>query len=360
MLNLRTRLLVGYAYMMVLILLTAGSAAFGFFTISEAIDRILQENIPSISASVAILDALELQNSLAIDAFLTGEVLVDDFARADRDFAQAMKLAGDNVTIEGEKELLGEIQRRFEEFRKGREEALSLVANTRQPSPSSTEVFSLILDVRKEVSRLLDLNHQAITDAEQAARATALRTAGWLGFLITISLLSMAFLARALQRTVLVRLSEYKEVAESLLTGDITLRFEEGINDELGIIARQLNAALDARDESHAEMRGRINQEKQLVLGLLDYLEGKYLLLGLDGYLIAATITAFDGKTQKALQQWLVKERKPALQRFEEQKQAVELTNHINGQHLKARLLTARGRRPVGWLLWSGEPGTGQ
>lgn len=351
MINLRTRLLVGYAYTMILILIIAGSAAFGFFTISEAIDRILKENIKSVSASVAMLDALEAQNSLVVEAFLTGRASQDEFARADQAFLDAMALAGDNATVTGEEELLKVIQARFDELVKGRNEALSLEPDTKPLELLSTEVFPLILEVRSAASQLLELNHQAITDAEQAARTTALRAAGWLGFLITISLISMAYLARALQQKVLTRLAEHKDVAESLLTGDLSRRFEVGANDELGVVARQLNAALDARDEFQAEMRGRINQQKQLVLGLLEEMEGERLLMGLDGRLIAATMTALDFRAQKDLQQWLINERPLALERFDKTGLAMELATTVEGRPLQARLLAAQSRRPVGWII---------
>src|SRR6056297_1584168 len=106
MINLRTRLLVGYGYMMVLLFLTAGSAAFGFYTISEAIDRILEENFHSVSAAVRMLDDLEEQNLLIMNALLEEEVPRQEFIASDQDFRAALQEAENNITIEGEEEVI--------------------------------------------------------------------------------------------------------------------------------------------------------------------------------------------------------------------------------------------------------------
>ena len=357
MINLRTRLLVGYGYMMMLLFLTAGSAAFGFYTISEAIDRILEENFQSVSAAVEMLEELERQNILTMNALLDEEVPTEEFRISDRNFVASLEAAKVNITIDGEEEILAAIRENFEAYIALRDESFITDYDTILMEIFARRIFPELGAVRDDVSELLAMNHQAIIIADRDARDTALQMAGWLGFLVTLALFSMVFLARALQQKVLIRLRELSQVAEALLTGDHSPRFDTTISDELGLVSRQLNDALDERDGLQAEMRGRLNQQKQLVLGLLEEVRGDLLLLGLDGRLIASSCENLEQAILEPVRKWLVEHRAPILKDFREEDDEVEFSINPEGVPLHIRLLAADGRRPVGWLIRIVDPG---
>jgi nitrogen fixation/metabolism regulation signal transduction histidine kinase len=350
MISLRARLLVGYGYMMVLLLLTAGSAAFGFFSISEAIDRILSENFASVSASLEMLEALERQNAITMTALLEQEPDLQELFEADARFETALLSARQNVTLEGEAALLQQVEQDFARYVSIRNAILVADLEELPLELLTLQIFPTFVEVRQGASDLLNLNHAAILAADQEARETALQTAGWLGFLVTLALISMVWLARALQRDILARLTELTDVAESLLTGDHRRRFETHLNDELGLVCRQLNAALDTQDELQAEMRGRLNQQKQLVLGILEEISGALLLLGLDGRLIASSCPEFAEANLEPVREWLLANRATVLEDFRENREELEIQmDHVTP--LRVRLLAAEGRRPVGWLI---------
>src|SRR5690554_6391746 len=100
--NLRTRLLLGFGYLILLLMLTAGSAAIGFFQISEAIEKIVEENFHSVSAGVEMLEALERQTTVSLDLMLTGDYEAGDFSDHDAQFERFLLVAKGNVTVEGE------------------------------------------------------------------------------------------------------------------------------------------------------------------------------------------------------------------------------------------------------------------
>ncbi len=351
MVTIRARLLLGYGYMMVLLLLTAGSAAFGFYTISEAIDRILSENFASVAASVEILDALEHQNRVTMEALLAQDADLEELFEADARLEAALQEAKDNVTIEGEEELLTKLREDFQYYVEVRNGVIAAELQEMPLEALASQIFPPFLEVRQGAGELMRLNHEAIIEADREARETALQSAGWLGFLVTLALISMVWLARALQREILSRLSEITDVAGSLTTGDHSRRFESNFNDELGIVCRELNAALDAQDELQAEARGRLNQQKQLVLGVLEEIDGALLLLGLDGRMIAASCAEFETAHLEKVRSWLVEKRPEVLKRFREDHEEIELRVDLGGGPLRIRLLAAEGRRPVGWLI---------
>ncbi|MFU8803972.1 MAG: HAMP domain-containing protein [Bradymonadaceae bacterium] len=345
--NLRTRLLLGFGYLILLLLLTAGSAAVGFFQISEAIDQILEENFRSVSSAVEMLESLERQTTVTIEVMMTGEP--GDFTDLDASFERHLAIARGNITIEGEAEALDRVAADYEEYRAVRDR---IVASPRDRPMGvfRQDLFPRYSDVKEGVFELLTLNHEAIIAADENARRTALATAGWLGFLVTVSLVSMAFLARLLQRAILSRFDELTEAAESIIVGERSRRFEVSGHDELSVVARQLNAALDAQDELEAEMRGRLNQQKQLVLGMLEEFEGSQLLLGFDGQIIAATGVHPSDALVTEVRDWLQKERKAIFESFREERDHTERSVELRGKLVRVKLLIAGGRRPVGWL----------
>ncbi len=351
MINLRSRLLIGYGYMMVLLLLTAGSAAFGFFSISEAIDRILSENFQSVSASMEMMESLEEQKTLTVTALLESGTDIAPLDDAERAFYAAIDTARENATIDGEDELIDELQRQFEQYVEVQHEILADDVEAMPMEVFAFRIMPAFVETRQTVFALTELNHEAIVTADEEAQATALHMAGLLGVLVTIAMVSMVFLSRTLQQKVLRRLRDITKVAEAISAGDHHRRFDITINDELGVVSHQLNTALDTHDELQAEMRGRLNQQKQLVLGLLEEVEGELLLLGLDGTLIASSCERLQREKLEHVQKWLVDHRKEMLRDFRQSSTEVKMNMELDDQLLSMRLLAAGGERPVGWMV---------
>lgn len=351
MVTLRTRLRIGYSYIMLLVLLTAGSAAIGFYQISNAIDRILSENFRSVDAAVEMLEALEEQNTLSMRVLLEDEPPLHELRGADEVFTTALDAARGNIVLEGEVQIIAHIEANYQAYLKQR--AKIFTGYHEQPFVVfNTELFPNYLHIKESVFSLLNLNHDAIIAAEKNARATALQTAAWLGLLVTIVLISMAVLARVLQRKIISRLQDLAEVAQEISVGNHSRRFDARQNDELGTVARQLNNALDARDELQAEMRGRINQEKQLVLGLLEDYGQPGLLIGLDSKVIAITDDVSESTDIDAIMLWLRENRRVLLENFRAtQKLTVDEHPFAGEQVTRIQLLTTAKTRPVGWLI---------
>lgn len=352
MINLRARLLVGYAYMAVLILMTAGSAAFGFFTINEAISRILSDNFRSVDASHDMLRSLEEQDIQTKRSLLSASQ-AEGLNEEEQVFVQALDLAESNVTIDGEEQALEAVQRRFEAYQQARSELLDNAAGGQEDLATYVrDILPLLVSTRQAIYELMSLNQEAIGDADRNAQVTALNMVGLLGIFVTLALLSMIFLSRALQQHVLNRLSEITKDAQAISTGQHDRRFDTAVNDELGVVATQLNSALDSLDELQIEMRGRLNQQKQMVLGLLDELEASALLVGFNGTLIASNDPSIGHDDCASLRQWLLAHRQDILEAFDGEAHSIELPPEVEGYNqASVRLLTARGRRPVGWIV---------
>lgn len=195
--TLRLRLLLGYGYLVGLLLLATGSAMLGFFHLSESVDVILEENFNSITAAMRMLEALERQDSATLAALLEGRGEVPEMEAHEEAFLAALEAAEGNVTEEAERPLLERLRRDFMAYREARDRLLA--AQPASPLRAyNTRVFPVFSTAKSQVFELLDLNHQAMVEADREARQAALQNGAWLGFLVAVALISLVFLSRAL------------------------------------------------------------------------------------------------------------------------------------------------------------------
>jgi hypothetical protein len=115
-----------------------------------------------------------------------------------------------------------------------------------------------------------------------------------LGVLVTVALLSLGPLSRSLQRDVLGRLSEVGSVTEAIASGDRRRRVRDFYQDELGQVARQLNAALDRQQELESQMLGRLLEQRRVLVGLMKQWPMPAALIGIDGEPVASTLSEVD------------------------------------------------------------------
>jgi methyl-accepting chemotaxis protein len=342
--TLRTRLLIGYGYLVLLLVVTAVSAAIGFFGLSKGIDRILEENFDSVESSTRMLEALERQDS-ATFKHLLGDSSRDRLDEVDATFENSLAAARANITLEREAELIDQIERDYEAYRVAREELIAR-GPARPLVQYNEEVFPHFNRVKEDVMTLLDVNHDAMIAADRAAQASAMRSGVWLGVLVTIGLLSFVLLTRALQKHLLSRLAEFEEVTEAIASGDEFRRLPVERSDELGTIARHFNTSIDRIDEVRSEARGRLSEYKGLVVGLLAEVPEEAVLLALDGSVIASMLS-------EAHDTLLMRHRDEIA---DESKEHFETSDSdffeydLGEATCQFELVKSKSRRPVGWL----------
>jgi methyl-accepting chemotaxis protein len=338
--SLRARILLGYWYLVALLVVSAVAAALGFHRLGSNIGTVLEDNFDSVRSSMLMLDALERQDS-AVLALLLGDqrsgALLDD---AEQTFARAVRAARDNVTIPEEAPVLDEIERRYVRYAEARTRLLQEVRD-RPLQAYEEEAFPRFMEVKDTVFGLLDLNHRAMIEADKRAQRTARLRALGHGSLVLVALLSLVFLSQALGRSVLDRLSDLASVAAAIATGDRLRRATAIPRDELGSVAEQLNAVLDRLAEMEGSAAGRLNQERLLTLALLNELPMSAAIVSLAGAVVASSLSA--GRTREVE---AAARRLPSL----EVHQPEESTVTVEDIGVSFRLLRASGVRAIGWL----------
>ncbi len=347
--TLRTRLLLGYGYLTALLLLTAVLSALGLQRFGRGLDRILAENVTSVQASMSMLDALDRQSAATFSALLGDRAAADGLRAADAGFAEALAAASeDRASAAGEGALLAALRDESAALR-GARDALIAAAPTTPLAAYQRDVVPRLTAVKAHVLELLARNTEAMHQADRRARKEAQGFAMGLAALVVVALLSLGFMSRALQRTILSRLAELQELGDAIAAGDRARRFRQRIDDELGNLARHLNVALDRQEATRAQMEGRFNQHAQLLLGVLGALPEPAGVAALDGDLVAWTFSARDAARVTALAERIRAERRAAEPSRERVERAISDLDGEGG--LKLVLLVVNGARAVGWLV---------
>lgn len=243
--RLRTRLLLGYGYLVLLVLLVAGVSTVGFFELSKTIHTVLDENFASVRASIDMLHSLERQHSD------TMKRLSDDPGSSPapdgRNFEVALDKASQNISLPEEKKVVADIRHSYEQLVTRRKTFFG------RPNPSLTaydaDVYPAFIETKSKVVRLLELNYNAMLAADADARDVASRFGFWIGIVVVIALVSVLLLARSLQDHLIRRLSAMSNTVTAVASGDMKRRFTEAHDDELGRIAALLNETLDREEE---------------------------------------------------------------------------------------------------------------
>jgi HAMP domain-containing protein len=296
--TLRTRILLGYGYLIGLLLLSVSVAAINSQRVAGNAKQILDRNIQSLGQAIEMLAQLERQDSETLLGLLqpaSGTRLED----ADHAFEVALAAADETsqASIDDEdRNVLTILREEFEEYRKVRGDLLSRVYDDPMAAAEDYKATAqkAFMTLKGEVKGYVTQKTEALELANDAASRSAIEGAVLLGVLVTIALLSLGFLSRSLQRDVLGRLTEVGHVTEAIAAGDRRRRVRDFYQDELGLVARQLNAALDRQHELESQMQGRLLEQRRVLVGLLNQWPTPAAMIGIDGELVASTLTVDD------------------------------------------------------------------
>jgi methyl-accepting chemotaxis protein-2 (aspartate sensor receptor) len=357
--SLRTRLLLAFGYLVMLLVLSSTSAAVGFYRLSRGIDVILAENFASVQAATAMLGSLERQDSATLARLLDASAKQGDLDTAQQDFDEALARARANITLEQERPLIDRIDRAYRKYLAERE--ILFAAQPAKPLAAyQASTFPAFETTKQVVLLLLEANHEAMREADRGAKRSAVRSGVWLGALVFVALISLVFLSRAMQRGLLQRLSELQVATEAIARGDPLRRLPEGFSDELGSISKRLNEALDAQVSLHKKMEGLVSQKNQLVLGLMGAQPAGSALFDLDGTQLTPALSLDRQADLDGVSDWIrtVGKRDRHTQMLD--RSAAAVTAGTPQEPFQVQLLVAGERRPVAWLAVPTQPSVGR
>jgi NtrC-family two-component system sensor histidine kinase KinB len=264
--KLRTKILGGYAILLMLMIVVWGGAVASLLWLGRASEAILQENFASILAAENMIDFIERQDS-AVLLLLLGYVEEGraQFRDNEVEFAGWLGRARGNITIAGEEKVIAAIDSGYRAY-------LATYARIGQPVPAGRQqageyyhgtMLPQFQQVRDACLALREMNQQAMVEASARAHQTSVQTIIYMSGigLVTggLGLFFSIFLSGILMRP----LSAMSNATERIAAGDYEVSLEVKSKDELGQLAQRILAMSQKLKAFHQLNVGRLVQEKR-------------------------------------------------------------------------------------------------
>jgi NtrC-family two-component system sensor histidine kinase KinB len=277
--TLKQKILVGYGVLFILMALVVAWAVTNLVTLGKATDAILRENYRSILAAENMVDLLERQDSAVLLLFLGDvETGIAQFRENEAVFLQWLARAKDNITIEGEAELVRSIETDYATYRH-QFSALTDLSGAKEPHQEPAvsiyheSVFPLFAKVRGTCIALRRLNEETMYGASVRAGNVAER-AIWSTAVVATSALALALIFSLVLAERLVRpLRRLMDASRKISSGDYSVQVPVETGDELGRLAGEFNQMATQLGRYHEMNIEQIISEKNKGEAILSSIE---------------------------------------------------------------------------------------
>ncbi|HVX61598.1 MAG TPA: ATP-binding protein [Pirellulales bacterium] len=284
--TLRQKILLGYFVALGFAAAALGLAVANLVRLGDASDAILRENYRSILAAEEMLGALDQQENGSLLLMLEIDPkAASQLSKADQSFSKWLERAKDNITIEGESEILSQIERSYADFldKRARLGQIGLQDRERGAEYYREQFAPQAAAVRRACRELHDLNRLTMEASSRRAQSVG-QTAVWsalvgglLSFagIVAFSVWSSNRLVRPIDR--LARLTEL------VAAGDYSVNMDQASRDEIGRLAEKFNAMIAQLRDYHDLNLRRIVGEQQKAEAILEAIDDGVAVVAADG-----------------------------------------------------------------------------
>ena len=275
--TLKKKILTGYGVAFALMGLVVVWAITNLVSLGKATDAILSENYRSILAAENMVDALERQDSGVLLMFLgEAEKGITQFRKNEAVFLEWLARAKDNITIQGEAELVQSVEEDYSIYRKQFSSLTDLRENSRatlEPAHYQETVYPLFVKVREACIALRNLNEETMYAASVRAGGVA-RRAIWSTALVAASALIVALMFSLFLAERIVRpIRRFMEASRKISSGDYAVQVTVETGDELGRLAGEFNQMAQQLGRYHEMNIEQIISEKNKGEAILSSIE---------------------------------------------------------------------------------------
>ncbi len=264
--TLRKKIFIGYGITLALMIVVLIWALVNLLDLGKASDAILQENYKSILAAENMVYAIERQDSAILLLFLGYEEQAWRQLRDNEsEFFLWLSRARDNITIEGEEQIVKTIQDGYNNYLNHISELKpSYKSHIKKTATFYHEtILPSFTSVRAACIHLREINQETMFKASERARHISKR-AIWSMMIIGGAAIIIGLGFSIILSNLLVRpVRQMKEATQQISAGDYDIDFSVSSSDELGGLANEFNAMVKKLREYRALNINQIMAEKQ-------------------------------------------------------------------------------------------------
>lgn len=238
-------------FITVLVILTLNSlwAVFNFNILNNSIERILDSNYKSIVAAQNMTTAVERQDSLQLSYIFTrDEKYMIDFMKNESQFYDFLKNAQDNITENGEKEIVISLGNSYKEYIKSFYNFMEIEDIGEQRNFYFKEVFPKFEKIKNISKKLLEINQDSMVvkryEAGKIAEKATFFTVMVASVTIFLGMLIISYLIKKILSQFQIFIEKIEGVARENYSQRIPANLDKEFN-ELGIAFNQMAEKLN-------------------------------------------------------------------------------------------------------------------
>jgi NtrC-family two-component system sensor histidine kinase KinB len=280
--SLKTRILIGYGAILLIIGLVVLWAVVHIVELGKASEAILSENYRSIHAAENMINLLEQQERglllIVLGEKTTGRVLVHENGEQ---FRQWLERAADNITVKGERELLAEISSRAGRAR----ERFMVFSDDPEPAQTvrysryQTELLPELEGLRAQCSELRRINENTMVAASREAHRLAGRAFWSTTLVMIIAILLALVFSFFLADRIVQPVRRFMEASRRVSCGDFAVQVPENTEDELGALGIEFNRMVNQLGRYHEMNIDKVIMEKNKGEAILTSIEDALIVL---------------------------------------------------------------------------------
>ncbi len=234
--TLRKKILCGYGVSLILTIIVFVWAFINLLHLGQASDNILKRNYKSILAAEYMINAIDRQdNAMLLMLLGDHDQMLQQFHNNESQFLQWLGKAQDNITEEGEPDVLIAIEQSYSHYLTKFSEANFSSEKYRE------EILPLVLRVRENCFKLREINQTAMFQTSEKAGALA-EKARWSLLVIGITAVGFGIGFSLLLSTIIVKPLQHMMIAtQKIADGNYEIELAPQSSDELGLLAAEFN-----------------------------------------------------------------------------------------------------------------------
>ena len=236
----RKKILLANGTVLLLLALVLGWALVNLQNLGSASTAILSENYRSIIAAENMINGLERMDSAVLLHLQNREQGLRQFQRNQNQVSRWLARAQDNITIEGESEVLARIDSTFDRY------TVQFDSLLQRPDiygdrPYETALLPAFRDVRSAAGDLRDLNQRTMVEASDRAEAVATWAIWSVGGIGVGAVVLGLVVSLVLAGRIVQPIRKVQAATQKIAAGDYDVEVQTDATDELGKLATQFN-----------------------------------------------------------------------------------------------------------------------
>lgn len=294
MLGIRQKVILGFAGLLIIILVIGVQSILTLTGLGESIDVILRENYRSVIACQEMKEGLERIDSGLLFTLLGDRAQGEDLiVKNEAVFEKALQAELNNITVPGEGEAADRLRSLYAIYRTTLPQALAPDrALALRHDAYFSSLFPLFGQIKAAANEILQMNQKNMIDANDRARLSAAQARSGMYLLLALcTLVALAFM-HFTGRWILRPVKRLTVSADEIRRGNLDLVVASDSRDEIGLLAESFNAMAASLRELRRTDQARLLRVQRATQEAFDRLPDAVAVVDLEGRVEVSTESA--------------------------------------------------------------------